>query len=165
MIAQLGRLDRPPGTRVPGANGPRTLLQPQERKDKLLTVEGEKVNQNDNAQADRRHSDRFPIEREVRYRVLNKRSGEEMGAGKTINISSSGVLFTVGHMLLPGRRMELAINWPAQLNKKCALKLVARGRVVRFEGGRAAIEIQQYEFRTSSSTPAAAATTGPRLAN
>jgi hypothetical protein len=111
------------------------------------------VNLNDNAQADRRHSDRFPIEREVRYRVLNKRSSEETGDGKTINISSSGVLFTVEHMLLPGRRMELAISWPAQLNNKCALKLVARGRVVRFEGGRAAIEIQQYEFRTQSSSP------------
>ena len=110
---------------------------------------------NDNAQADRRHSDRFPIEREVRYRVMNKRSSEETGDGKTINISSSGVLFTVEHMLLPGRRMELAISWPAQLNNKCALKLVARGRVVRFEGGRAAIEIQQYEFRTQSASPPA----------
>jgi hypothetical protein len=28
------------------------------------------------------------------------------------------------------------------------LKLVARGRVARLEQGRAAIEIQQYEFRT-----------------
>ena len=104
-------------------------------------------------QADRRHSDRFPIEREVRYRVLNKRGGEEQGDGKTINISSAGVLFTSAHMLLPGRRLELSISWPAQLNNKCALKLVARGRVVRFEEGQAAIEIQQYEFRTQSSTP------------
>ena len=104
-------------------------------------------------QADRRHSDRFPIEREVRYRVLNKRSGEEMGDGRTINISSSGVLFTSAHILLPGRRLELSISWPAQLNNKCALKLVARGRVVRFEQGRAAIEIQQYEFRTHSIAP------------
>jgi len=122
------------------------------------------VNLNDNAQTDRRHSDRFPIEREVRYRVLNKRSSEETGDGKTINISSSGVLFTSEHMLLPGRRMELAISWPAQLNNKCALKLVARGRVVRFEGGRAAIEIQQYEFRTQSASPAVAPA-GPRLFN
>jgi len=104
--------------------------------------------------ADRRHSDRFPIEREVHYRVLNKRSGDEMGDGKTINISSSGVLFTSEHILLPGRRLELSISWPAQLNSKCALKLVARGRVVRFEHGRAAIEIQQYEFRTLSSSAA-----------
>ena len=104
--------------------------------------------------SDRRHSDRFPIEREVRYRVLSKRSAEDAGDGRTVNISSSGVLFTSGHVLLPGRRLELSINWPAQLNDKCALRLVARGRVVRFEDGRAAMEIQQYEFRTQSSTPA-----------
>src|SRR5271155_4208849 len=101
-------------------------------------------------QADRRHSDRFPIEREVRYRVLNKRSEEETGEGKTINISSAGVLFTTEHILLPGRRLELSISWPAQLNNACALKLVARGRVVRFENGRAALDIQQYEFRTQA---------------
>lgn len=100
------------------------------------------------AQADRRQSDRFPIEREVRYRAINKRGSEEAGVGQTINMSSSGIFFTVEHILLPGRRMELSISWPALLNQKCALKLVARGRVVRFEEGRAAIEIQQYEFRT-----------------
>ena len=110
--------------------------------------------------ADRRHSDRFPIEREVRYRILNKRSSEEQGDGKTINISSAGVLFTAEHVLLPGRRLELSISWPAQLNNKCALKLVARGRVVRFQEGRAAIEIQQYEFRTQSAIPPSA---GPLL--
>ena len=110
---------------------------------------------------DRRHSDRFPIEREVRYRVLSKRSVEESGDGKTVNISSSGVLFTVDQVLLPGRRLELSISWPAQLNNQCALKLVARGRIVRFEAGRAAMEIQQYEFRTQSSQGG----TGPRMVN
>jgi hypothetical protein len=98
--------------------------------------------------AERRKTDRFPIERDVRYKVLNKRTGEEGGSGKTINISSSGVLFSTDQILLPGRRLEVAVSWPAQLNAKCALRLVARGRVVRFEDGKAAIEIQQYEFRT-----------------
>ena len=111
--------------------------------------------------SDRRQSDRFELEREVRYRVLNKRGGEEAGEGNTVNISSSGVLFTSKHLLVPGRRMELAISWPAQLNNQVPLKLVARGRVVRFQAGYAAVEIQQYEFRTQSSAPAGAA----RMAN
>jgi len=109
--------------------------------------------------ADRRRSDRFAIEREIRYRALNKRGGEEAGEGKTVNMSSSGVLFTAPQILRPGRRIELAISWPAQLNNKCALKLVARGRIVRFENGLAAMEIQQYEFRTQS-TPGTPATPG-----
>jgi c-di-GMP-binding flagellar brake protein YcgR len=102
-------------------------------------------------QSDRRQSDRFPIEREVRYKILNKRNAEETGAGLTVNMSSAGVLFTTEQVLIPGKRVEIAINWPAQLNAKCALKLVARGRVVRCENSRAAIEIQQYEFRTAAS--------------
>ena len=100
--------------------------------------------------AERRHSDRFPIEREVRYRVMNKRGGEEAGSRRTVNISSSGVLFTADHALFPGRRVELQISWPAQLDNKCPLKLVARGRVIRLEAGRPAVEILQYEFRTQS---------------
>jgi hypothetical protein len=112
--------------------------------------------------AERRHSDRFPIERELKYRVINnKRGSEEAGDGKTLNMSSAGVLFTSEQMLVPGRRVELSISWPAQLNDKCALKLVARGRVVRFEEGRTAIEIQQYEFRTFAAPAGDAA--GPRL--
>ena len=78
---------------------------------------------------------------------------EESGAGRTINMSSTGVLFTTDQMLLPGRRIEVSISWPAQLNNKCALRLVARGRVVRFDDGKAAMEIQQYEFKTQAKAP------------
>ncbi len=102
---------------------------------------------------ERRASDRFPIEREVRYKVLNRKTGDELGAGKTVNMSSNGVLFTTDGLLIPGRRVELAISWPAQLNSKVALKLVARGRVVRAEDHVAAVEIQQYEFRTQGAQP------------
>lgn len=98
--------------------------------------------------SERRSSSRFPIEREVFYRVLNKRSQNESGSGITKNMSSSGILFTTEHTLLPGKRVEVAISWPAQLDNKCPLKLIARGRVVRSEPGLAAVEIQQYEFRT-----------------
>jgi len=104
----------------------------------------------DRSAADRRTSDRFPIEREVRYKVLTKKNSEETGLGKTVNMSSTGVLFTTDQLLLPGRRVEVSISWPVQLNNRCALRLVARGRVVRFEDGRAAMEIQQYEFKTQA---------------
>ena len=99
---------------------------------------------------DRRAADRFPIEREVRYKILNRKSADEMGMGKTINMSSNGVLFSTEQYLLPGKRLELSISWPAQLDAKVSLKLVARGRVVRSDDKRAAIEIHQYEFRTQA---------------
>ena len=97
---------------------------------------------------DRRASDRFPIEREVRFKMLSKRHGSDVGLGTTLNMSSSGVLFTTDRALLPGKRLEMAISWPAQLENRMALKLVAKGRIVRCESGTAAVEIQQYEFRT-----------------
>ena len=101
--------------------------------------------------SDRRTSNRFPIERDILYRVLNKRTDHEMGLGRTINISSTGILFTTKHFLLPGKLVEVAIHWPAQLNNTTQLKLVGRGRVVRSEDGVAAIEMQHYEFRTLGS--------------
>ena len=107
----------------------------------------------DKEKDDRRGADRFPIEREVRYKILSRKTTAEgeSGIGVTVNMSSNGVLFTTDRYLLPGRRLEVSISWPAQLNSTVALKLVARGRVVRSEEGRAAIEIHQYEFRTQAS--------------
>ena len=97
--------------------------------------------------ADRRSAVRFPIEQDVRYKVFT-RNTIEVGLGKTVNMSSNGVLFTTERPLALGERLEVAVNWPAQLDHKCALKLVTTGRVVRSEGGVAAIAIERYEFRT-----------------
>jgi len=104
------------------------------------------------ANSERRRSSRFPIERDVRYKTLNQRTETLAGNGKTLNISSSGVLFTSDHDLPVGTRLELSISWPAQLNDRCLLNLVARGRVTRHHKGQLALQIQQYEFRTQSRT-------------
>ncbi len=102
------------------------------------------------ASSERRRSSRFPIERELRYKTLSQRSEIINGVGKTLNISSSGVLFTAAHDLPIGTRLEVSISWPAQLNDRCLLNLVARGRITRQEEGQLALQIQQYEFRTQS---------------
>jgi hypothetical protein len=108
---------------------------------------------------DRRSSDRFPIEREVRYKMLDGKTVLHSGAGKTLDMSSSGVLFTTEQPLAAGNRLELSVNWPAQLDNSCPLKLVALGRVVRVDGGKAAIAIEKYEFRTQGSKAFSAAKT------
>ncbi len=97
---------------------------------------------------ERRGSNRFPIARDVRYKVVGSKTPAEPRSGETVNMSSTGVLFTTDEELTPGRRVEMDISWPARLNDTCPLKLVAKGTVVRSEPGKAAIEIQQYEFRT-----------------
>ena len=111
---------------------------------------GRQLDTADMAMNERRRSSRFPIEREVRYKTLNQRTEILSGSGKTLNISSSGVLFTSDHDLPVGTRLEVSISWPAQLNEKCLLNLVARGRITRHNQGQLALQIQQYEFRTQS---------------
>ncbi|HEY6392995.1 MAG TPA: hypothetical protein VIX89_17070, partial [Bryobacteraceae bacterium] len=60
------------------------------------------------------------MDREIRYRVLERKSAESFRLGKTINMSSNGVLFLADRFVVPGKRLEVAISWPAQLNSKVA---------------------------------------------
>ena len=97
---------------------------------------------------ERRLSGRFPIQQEVVYTVLEGKSRSEAIAGWTLDMSSGGILFTTAAELHPGKRLEIAVNWPARLDGTCRLKLVAMGRVVRSQADRAAIAIEHYEFKT-----------------
>ncbi|MGA2574653.1 MAG: PilZ domain-containing protein [Bryobacteraceae bacterium] len=98
---------------------------------------------------ERRAALRFAIGQEVVYKILDHRAATtESGTGKTLDISSGGVLFETTQQLRPGKRVELSVNWPALLNGGCPLKFVAFGRVVRAEATWAAMHIEQYEFRT-----------------
>ena len=114
---------------------------------------------------ERRASKRFPIEQDVYYKVLDHRSATpESGSGKTLDMSSSGVLFGTEQRLRSGKRVELSVNWPAELDGRCALKFVVYGRVVRADDNQAAVHIEQYEFRTRRKDLPAADTAKPARA-
>ena len=97
---------------------------------------------------DRRLTSRFPLQQAVRYRLVESRAVSSNGVGQTLDVSSGGIQFTTTERLLPGRNVELAMNWPARLNGTCLLQFVARGRVVRSDDNTAVVRIQRYEFRT-----------------
>jgi hypothetical protein len=99
-------------------------------------------------EGEQRASTRFPIEEDIYYKVYGEDHSVETGTGKTLNISSRGVLFSTERMLVPGRRIEIAVNWPVQLENSCPLKFVASGQIVRSRPGQAAVRIERYEFRT-----------------
>jgi len=103
---------------------------------------------------DRRATDRFPLENDVRYKLLEARRIMQTGQGRTRNISSSGIMFTTEARLPLGQRIELAVDWPAQLNEHCGLKLVALGKIVRSSDDVAAINIEKYDFRTRAAVAA-----------
>jgi hypothetical protein len=109
---------------------------------------------------DRRGTSRFPLQEELRYRVLHTKktvSVNGSGSGRTLDIGSRGILFTTEGKLPLGRLVELSVNWPARLGGTCPLKFVAVGRVVRAEPTRAAVRIERYEFKTRGSNRLAAA--------
>jgi hypothetical protein len=99
-----------------------------------------------------RKTDRFPIETEIRYKLLEAAHVAQTGHARSINISSGGILFTAKSQLPVGHRAELSVNWPAQLNEHCGLKLVAIGIIVRSSDDTAAVRIEKYDFRTCGLT-------------
>jgi hypothetical protein len=106
---------------------------------------------------DRRENSRFPVREEVRYKVLLQSQGvHQTGAGKTLDISSGGILFTTNERLQPGGMVEISVNWPARLDGTCLLQLVATGRVVRADAQAAAVRIERYEFKTRAANALAA---------
>jgi hypothetical protein len=106
---------------------------------------------NGKSDRERRSKRRFPIEQEVRYKMLYGQRIAETGAGKTMNISSGGVWFSTENMLTSGMPVELSMSWPVLLNDSCPMKVMIYGCVVRSNGLGAAVAIERYEFRTSGS--------------
>ena len=100
---------------------------------------------------ERRRTTRFPVNEDIKYRVLHK-SSRVSGAGRTLNVGSGGLLFTTEEKLQVGRQIEISMNWPARLGGTCPLKFVATGRVMRAEAGKAAVRIERYEFRTRATS-------------
>jgi hypothetical protein len=99
---------------------------------------------------DRRGKYRFPMQRELRYKLLRDGATVESGSGQTVDVGSGGVAFSIGRELEPGSYIELSISWPVLLEHSCPMQLIAFGRVVRNLDGKCACTIDKYEFRTQA---------------
>ena len=98
---------------------------------------------------DQRSNRRYPISLEIEYKVLRKGRVERLGLGRTLNISSGGVLFEAREDLPTGSSVELLMQWPFLLEGVCPLKLVIQGTVVRSDGKGVAVRSKHHEFRTA----------------
>ena len=98
----------------------------------------------------RRGKMRFPMQRELRYKLLKDGATVESGVGQTVDIGSGGVGFEIGRDLPVGGFIQLSISWPVLLGDTCAMRFIVFGRVVRSGDGRCACTIDKYEFRTQS---------------
>jgi hypothetical protein len=102
---------------------------------------------------ERRASQRFPVVCDVRYRVIGLGAFEGFGSGKTVNMSSSGILLAVDDDLSPGSRIEIEMDWPFKREEAVSQKLIIMGQIVRSEKSAVAlagVKISRHTFQTAS---------------
>ena len=78
----------------------------------------------DKRQIERRSKTRFPIHRELRYKLLEDDVVIESGMGETIDMASGGMAFQIERPLKVGAFVELSISWPVLLDDSCAMRLI-----------------------------------------
>ncbi len=100
---------------------------------------------------ERRSKVRYPLELTVRYQTID-RGRKVSGVGRTVNVSSSGLLMNADNALPEGARMRVTIEWPTLLNGTTPLQLVTIGRVVRRGALSLAVALEHYQFRTRKRT-------------
>jgi hypothetical protein len=99
---------------------------------------------------DRRGKFRFPMQRDLRYKLLKDGATLEAGAGRTVDIGSGGIAFSIDSALTVGAFIELSISWPVLLDDQCPMRLVVFGRVVRNDDSKCACTVDKWEFRTQA---------------
>ena len=101
----------------------------------------------DARQVEQRIHCRYPITLDVHYKLLDTDSGEQIGIGKTVNVSCGGVLFEATDGLPARSLIALFIDWPLLKESAHPLKLVMYGRVIRSDGQLVAVRVSRHEFR------------------
>ena len=97
---------------------------------------------------ERRTRKRYPIRLEVHFRGTH-RGKRFTGCGRTLNVSSSGLLIASDEHVRQGTVLRMCVDWPFLLNGITPIQLVAEGRVVRtYESGFAAV-LERHQFRTT----------------
>jgi hypothetical protein len=101
---------------------------------------------------DRRSRNRFPIEREVRWRRRSPRRLESRPyeTASSVDLASHGLHVAAFGPRPPAHtRIEASIDWPCSLNGT-PLQLCVTGHVVRETPQGFVMTIDEYEFRTKA---------------
>jgi hypothetical protein len=102
----------------------------------------------ENLALERRYKSRYPLELNVRYRIL---AGETVrtGIGRTLNVSSGGLLIASEQQIVhDGSRLQVSLEWPLMLDETTPLQLIAVCRVIRCQPSGFAVRLERYQFRT-----------------
>ncbi|MBV9768575.1 MAG: PilZ domain-containing protein [Bryobacterales bacterium] len=100
---------------------------------------------------ERREKVRYPIELNARYHTAGL-DGPVGGIGRTVNISSRGMLLACKSNIPEGARLTIFVEWPSLLNGNTPLQLITVGTVVRRDPIGLSIACESYQFRTMGRT-------------
>lgn len=115
------------------------------------TSRTDQIEEDQKINGERRSDRRYDIALNVRWKLIRRRRVLDSGIGKTVDVSSGGLMFETDRELPSGLNIELSISWPVLLHNVAPLQLVVAGRVVRTVGQRVGVRMTQHEFRTVGS--------------
>jgi PilZ domain len=98
----------------------------------------------------RRLARRYDLALEVRWNLRGRNRLLDAGTGRTVNLSSGGVLFESDCHLPVGLKVELLIEWPSLLHDTHPLQLRVAGTIVRADGLRLAVRMVKRQLLTSA---------------
>jgi PilZ domain-containing protein len=98
---------------------------------------------------DRRSHRRFPVSVDLEYSLLLPEGHVQVGRGRTINLSSGGVLFEAEASVPVNMPVELSIFWPLRTGEQAQVELHATGKTVRAKGRQVAVKFDRSRFRTT----------------
>jgi hypothetical protein len=102
---------------------------------------------------------RYPVDVPLEFWLVLGSGERVSGVARTVNLSSSGVLFESKDSLPPGLPIQVVLEWPSRLDGARSMQLHGTGRTVRRSGNATAMMIQQCEFRVTVPGLASAANT------
>jgi hypothetical protein len=113
-----------------------------------LEVEPERKN--------RRTANRYDLDLPFDFRLFGRDQSVQEGRGRTLNMSSHGLLVSPDLRISKGQPIELFVHLPGQLKDAAGARLVILGHVLRSSHAGAAIKIVRHGFirvRESGSPP------------
>ncbi|HYL36180.1 MAG TPA: PilZ domain-containing protein [Bryobacteraceae bacterium] len=103
----------------------------------------------DDLKTERRSRARFPLKLDVQYWQKRTEPGFP-GFGRTLNISSTGLLIASEQTVPEGTWLEVAMDWPSLLDGVIPIQLAAQCVVVRSNASSFAVLLSRHQFRTRS---------------
>ncbi len=103
-----------------------------------LEVEPERKN--------RRTANRYDLDLPFDFRLFGRDQSVQEGRGRTLNMSSHGLLVSPDLRISKGQPIELFVQLPGQLKDAAGARLVILGHVLRSSHTGAAIKIVRHGF-------------------